>query len=600
MHGKRAIIPILLIFGLLASLYGLLTPLWEAPDEPAHYLYVKHVTQHWRPPHTPIKQTGRFFQNGYITSLYEWHHPALYYTLNGIVLTAGQAVAPGIVSEEFPPVNPLLPNAPSPHLFLPDSLNPLARPRHHWGPLLLRLFSVGLASATVWTAFRLSRLVVPGRPAFAVTVAGLVAFVPQFTFLSATINNDNLANLLSSLTVLLALRIVITPAHQPLERSMSGLGGLLALGLLTKLTLAFLLPLAAGVWLVASVRCRCWSLALRLAVRILLPIVLLVGVYYLVFPEAQAAWVDNARTLRVRPEFISWDYIERIFDLLPSTFWGRFGWASLPIPLKLVDVLGKLVIAGLLFTSGVTLVKMGKHRLPAQEWQAVLLLLAAVALNFAGFIRFNLTIYQPQGRFLFPTLAPLFVLMLMGAWRFVPHRWQYHAAGLIVGAMLLVNLYALTQVLVPGYYHRPLPGAFQNISSEPVGEIRQENSYGQSFVSQYNHLGRIDVMLATFARENHYPVVFHLRRAPGDPDDLVSLEFDASTVADNAFYTFSFDPMPDSAGQAFYFFLDSPQSVPGDAITIWATTEDAYPSGTRHNNHQPVAGDLRFIAYSTP
>jgi hypothetical protein len=257
--------------------------------------------------------------------------------------------------------------------------------------------------------------------------------------------------------------------------------------------------------------------------------------------------------------------------------------------------LGGLVVTGVFFLRDA----LNAHR-RARELQITLLLVAAVTLNFAGFIRFNLSIYQPQGRFLFPTLAPLLILSLFGIWRLLQEYWEAPAAGLLVGAMLAINLYVLTQVLYPGYYHRPLASAYQNTSSKPVGEIRGDKTHGQSFVARYDNLNRVDVMLATFARDNQFPVIFHLKRSPESNQDLVTQTIDASTVTDNTYHTFAFDPIPNSGRQTFYFYLESPESVPGDAITIWANPEDGYPSGTRYEGHIPATGDLRFTAFSTP
>jgi 4-amino-4-deoxy-L-arabinose transferase-like glycosyltransferase len=600
MREKWSIGLVLVLFGLLASLYALLTPPWEAPDEPSHYLYVKHVAENWRPPDTPVPQKGRFYEFGYITSLYEWHHPALYYTLNALALSAGQAIAPGILPEEFPPVNPLVPAAPSPHLFLPDSHTPFRRARDNVGPLLLRLMSVGLAMGTVFVAYRMAKLAKPESFAFALAVAGCVAFIPQFTFLSATINNDNLANLVSALTILVLLRIVLAPNDAPLDRLTLALGILLAAGLLTKLTLVFLWPLAGGIWLIVAIRRRSLRAALRYASLALLPVALLAGSYFLFLPEARAAWVHNSQSLRTKTELVSLSYLWRVIKHTASTFWGRFGWANLPISESLVKALGAITIVGIAITGGVVLGDRIKRRCRYPELQLTLVLLAAVTLNFAAFIRFNLTVYQPQGRFLFPTLAPLMILALLGAWRIVPKKREHQAAIGLIGLMLVINLYAVTRVLYPGYYQRPLPSASQNTSQISVGEITAGKTHGQSFVPRYDDLSRIDVMMATYARENHYPIVFHLRRAPDSPEDLVTLTVDASEISDNAYHTFAFAPIAESAGRTFYFFLESPQSSRGDAFTIWANPEDSYRLGTRYEDHQPVQGDLRFTTYSEP
>ncbi len=40
-----ALLLILLVYFVLASLYAIYTPAWQAPDEPAHYNYVRYLAE---------------------------------------------------------------------------------------------------------------------------------------------------------------------------------------------------------------------------------------------------------------------------------------------------------------------------------------------------------------------------------------------------------------------------------------------------------------------------------------------------------------------------------------------------------------------------
>ena len=69
-----------------------------------------------------------------------------------------------------------------------------------------------------------------------VLVAGLVAFNPQFLFISASVNNDNLMTALASLTLLMVTSLAVrAPACPPTARIIAPgvLGGLAALSKLT-------------------------------------------------------------------------------------------------------------------------------------------------------------------------------------------------------------------------------------------------------------------------------------------------------------------------------------------------------------------------------
>jgi len=142
-----------------------------------------------------------------------------------------------------------------------------------------------------------------------------------------------------------------------------------------------------------------------------------------------------------------------------------------------------------------------------------------------------------------------------------------------------------------------MPIESQDTHAEPVGQIVGGETVGQTFLARYNHLQRIDVFMATYARPNTHEVIFHLKTDPGAPDDIFRLSFNAREVEDYAYRSFTFPPIPDSAGRTFCFYVESPSSVEGDAITVWMQPQDLYPRGTMFRNGTPAGGDLRFQAY---
>ena len=142
-----------------------------------------------------------------------------------------------------------------------------------------------------------------------------------------------------------------------------------------------------------------------------------------------------------------------------------------------------------------------------------------------------------------------------------------------------------------------IPDVVQSQYSQPVGEIRGSRTVGQTFVSHEDGLSRIDVLLATYARKNAYPVTFHLKESPNAADDIATITFSAARIKDNAFHRFEFAPIPDSKDKSYFFAIESPESVPGNAITIWHDPGDAYDEGAMYVDGQTMAGDLAFRTY---
>jgi hypothetical protein len=142
-----------------------------------------------------------------------------------------------------------------------------------------------------------------------------------------------------------------------------------------------------------------------------------------------------------------------------------------------------------------------------------------------------------------------------------------------------------------------IPDAVQSRYSEPVGEIHGSRTVGQTFVSHENDLSRIDVMLATYARKNTSSVTFRLKKNPDDADAIATITIHAARVKDNAFHRFAFAPIPDSKDKSYFFAIESPESVAGNAITIWHDPDGAYDEGTMYVDGQATGGDLAFRTY---
>lgn len=150
--------------------------------------------------------------------------------------------------------------------------------------------------------------------------------------------------------------------------------------------------------------------------------------------------------------------------------------------------------------------------------------------------------------------------------------WRAHLMALLgVVAVLVLTLVGISKSVED-------VRTVQSEHSDTVGELLSSNTVGQTFVAEYDGLSSVEVLLATYARGNSGLLIFHLRSSL-DATDLVTFTFDAANVRDNAYYVFEFPPLPDSAGRAFYFQLEASEAEPGNAITVWGTSEDVYPEG---------------------
>ncbi|HYL98104.1 MAG TPA: hypothetical protein VEZ90_04055, partial [Blastocatellia bacterium] len=88
------------------------------------------------------------------------------------------------------------------------------------------------------------------------------------------------------------------------------------------------------------------------------------------------------------------------------------------------------------------------------DWRIAVLLLLTLVLNLAVVIYINLTFGQPQGRYMFPSLAAAAVLCALGL-ESLPYSGKIAwVAG--VGFMLLMNIYLLKSLVYPAYWPAPV------------------------------------------------------------------------------------------------------------------------------------------------
>jgi hypothetical protein len=120
---------------------------------------------------------------------------------------------------------------------------------------------------------------------------------------------------------------------------------------------------------------------------------------------------------------------------------------------------------------------------------------------------------------------------------------------------------------------------------------------GQLFTAPLPGLYRIDIGLVRATSHGARDVTIHLRSAPTSPDDLRSAVLNTQAVEDGGPYGFEFEPIRDSKGQTFYFYLESAGSAPGDAMAARYDPETSLEGASAYLNGKPVSGNLQFNTF---
>lgn len=427
---RRLVLFVILIgYALLGSLYAFLTPAWQVPDEPAHYNYIRHLAEEKRFP--------RLEEDAYDHALFE-----------------------RLVAERFPASAPL-------HELKYESHQPplyylLAVPVYRAGNgslTIVRLFSLVLGAGIILCAYAVTRWIYPHQPSIALGAAAFVAFLPQHNAMMAGVNNDSLAGLLSAALLYLSIRILQGAFNG--SRHMLLAGVVLGLGLITKTTVY---PMAAVV--LAAVWGH-WRLGrddpLRHAVVrsmvVMLPALLIAAPWWIRNVLAYG-WPDmlglirhdlvvegQARTADWIVGHGWWPWLKHWLILTFQSFWGQFGWMSVPMDFRIYYALALVTALALL---GCVLPReQVSHRKHAP---GVYLLTLQFALALLAYIAYNAVFMQPQGRYLFPAVIPIAIVFAIGLYRLSQSTRIREASFVLFAFMFLLVAYGLFRGDVKGWY----------------------------------------------------------------------------------------------------------------------------------------------------
>lgn len=130
-----------------------------------------------------------------------------------------------------------------------------------------------------------------------------------------------------------------------------------------------------------------------------------------------------------------------------------------------------------------------------------------------------------------------------------------------------------------------------------VGELVGTKAVGQTVQPKPGLWAWVDVGFATYSsRANTKDVIVHVRQSPTSTEDLRVVRVNAKDIVDNEWQRFEFAPIEVTQGQEFYIEIESPTSVPGNAVTVRYTDLDILPGQMYSNGNQKPADIAYKIA----
>jgi len=500
---------LLSLFIILGVIYNVITPLWEAPDETAHFPYVLYLIREHRLP--VIGEIG------------EDHQPPLYYALGAMVTfwidtsNVGELIRhnPNFIWFGKGNENNVI-------IHGNDELFP-----YHGTALamhLVRFLSTLLGTVTVLTTYLLAREIVPESRSFALGAAAINAFIPQFIFMNSVINNDSLLITLSSLSLLQMVRIM--KGKEMSRVAFLWLGLFLGLSLMAKQSALVLLPLAVVAIVTGAFKARDFAKFAKWGGITFLLTFALVFWWYL---RNQSLYGDPlglaafhaTRVPEAGIAFDNWGTMKSFLGKMHASFWARFGWMNVEVDNLVIRALKVPYLAA---ATGLALLPL--RRSPTSEEQPHLQLIAFLLLSIIACFIWVMGYCMKfggsgmQGRYLFPVISAISTLLALGLANLLPKRLSSVPLTTFIAALALLASLSPFLYIAPAYPRQILPPSVVEEIEHPLDYTFSDSIELLGYDIEVNQ-GKAIVTLGLYWRatgtpREDYTIFTHLIGPDGD------------------------------------------------------------------------------------
>jgi 4-amino-4-deoxy-L-arabinose transferase-like glycosyltransferase len=395
----------LILAGYLALAFGfsVANPIYESTDELHHFRYIRYIQEF----HALPEQRGD-------QPRIQAHHPPLYYVIAALVTVPIPPDRPALYEPVHNPYTlyrywEINNDNKNRYLHGPDEQWPYS------GVVLMvhaaRWVNIVIGAIMVWVTYRLALAVFPDRKGLAAGAATIVAFNPQFLFMSGAINNDVIAGLLGS--ILLWIGVTIVRYGLTTRRSIF-LALMFALALMAKFNLVFALPLVELALLIAVWPQRDWRGFIKANLFIVLFVAIIAGWWFVRNTQLYGEPTGVQRMNELwggRDPAESFGLAVSEIPYAWSSFWGRFGYGQIPLPDAIYTGALIVSIVGLL---GLVVAFARRQFDRMQIKQLTLVILSALLFAAALFGYMLSSTAGPMGRFYFPSLSAFGLLLALG------------------------------------------------------------------------------------------------------------------------------------------------------------------------------------------
>lgn len=458
----KHLIKLLLIATLFKGIIStLIVPLWEFPDEQAHFSQVSHYVEKGLKFNYLDLSEEIYYSEVIMGTLRNdrgenkyTYHPDFKPTYSTSTIGPNEVTINNLdistrsyfVKRESARYPPLFYLTSSIGYLLTRSQNLIVR------VFATRLVSVGITIASVYLTFLIGKQLFQKDRLAPIILASLVSFHPMFSFVSSGINNDNGSNLAGLAILFLSLKLLNTK----LTKTWSLLASTtIGLGILIK---PLIFPLIPALMIVILYEWKKSARSLKSQLTLLSPLIIsaiIIAVPVFLIPLVKTGklpYIPGDNPLSTTYNLSFSDYIKPQLQMyyretLPW-YWGVFKWLGIVLPLNVIRTIKIVMIVSFFGVVKVFFSKKPKFKKS----------LLATLLTFTVIYIASLTIWDYQlvksmgfsqgiqGRYFFPTIGAHMGLILVGLIALFPKKHNLKLQkSLALFAILLhsISLYTL-------------------------------------------------------------------------------------------------------------------------------------------------------------
>ncbi len=396
MTGKtsdRYVVAIFALAFIIRIAYAVVAPPFQAPDEYSHFSYVKSIHDSHQLPIQPNPAEQ--------PDVLEFHQPPLYYLL----------VSPLFPSTKLIEGRPLLP---------------------------LRFINILVSMLTILVVYYFASTVLGQNPFAVALICAVVALLPTYSYLSATIRNGVLATFFASLGFHLCAKAALDDEGQR-EARWSWIGVVAGLAILSKLT-AIGFAASAGIFILMT------SSNLRAALRrtgwFSLGLLSTAGWWFirnfLVYGHVLKV-VENGYDFAASP--VTWTHQKYSVITLFKTFWAVFG--------RINEHYFPDIYRFYWWFVGFAVLGIIKYALEKRQdlpKELIRFFIVAIGMSLMATLYYAHNYDSDQGRYMFPVLIPIATFIVIGLNALVPRRYRRLVLDTVFFAFAGINTLVLARL----------------------------------------------------------------------------------------------------------------------------------------------------------